>query len=160
MEKNNLSKTQQYLLDNAYAQWANNENKGFRGSQYYNEYYNGPEMSIEDANKAIEDLDFNNLTEVEYAQLNDNYDPSRANDGGGYHQPYIKLSDGRYTIESYDYNQGDFGPGTQEIAISTEGHEVASLRYLGLNDDEIEILYAIEDIRSVLKKHLKKNKEK
>ena len=40
MEKNlNKSKTQQHLLDNAYAEWAFNANKGFRNQPSYNEYF-------------------------------------------------------------------------------------------------------------------------
>lgn len=40
MEKNlNKSKTQQHLLDNAYAEWVLNANKGFRNQPSYNEYF-------------------------------------------------------------------------------------------------------------------------
>ena len=60
MEKNlNKSKTQQHLLDNAYAEWALNANKGFRNQPSYNEYFT-LESSPENVKKAIDDLDLSN----------------------------------------------------------------------------------------------------
>ena len=65
MEKNlNKSKTQQYLLDNAYAEWAFNANKGFRKQPSYDEYYT-LESSPENVERAINDLDFSNLALID-----------------------------------------------------------------------------------------------
>lgn len=65
MEKNlNKSKTQQYLLDNAYAEWALNANKGFRNQPSYNEYFT-LESSPENVKKAIADLDLSNLALID-----------------------------------------------------------------------------------------------
>ena len=64
MEKNlNKSKTQQYLLDNAYAEWAFNANKGFRKQPSYDEYYT-LESSPKNVERAINDLDLSNLALV------------------------------------------------------------------------------------------------
>ena len=70
MEKNlNKSKTQQHLLDNAYAEWALNTNKGFRKQPSYNEYYT-LESSPENVKRVIDDLDLSNLALVDEGQLN------------------------------------------------------------------------------------------
>ena len=88
MEKNlNKSKTQQYLLDNAYAKWAFNANKGFRNQPSYNEYF-ALESSPENVKRAIDDLDLSNLALIDEGQLNESYSPDLAHNGGGYDQPY------------------------------------------------------------------------
>ena len=64
MEKNlNKSKTQQYLLDNAYAEWALNANKGFRKQPSYRKYYT-LKSSPKNVERAINDLDLSNLALV------------------------------------------------------------------------------------------------
>ena len=87
MEKNlNKSKTQQYLLDNAYAEWALNANKGFRKQPSYNKYYT-LKSSPENVKRAIDDLDLSNLVLIDEGQLNESYNPDLARNGGGYDQP-------------------------------------------------------------------------
>ena len=127
MEKNlNKSKTQQHLLDNAYAEWALNANKGFRNQPSYNEYF-ALESSPENVKKAIDDLDLSNLALIDEEQLNESYNPDLAHNGGGYDQPYELYSDGRYEIESQDLNVGDFGMGNQHLTIYSDNVEVAGV---------------------------------
>ena len=115
MEKNlNKSKTQQYLLDNAYAEWAFNANKGFRNQPSYDEYYT-LESSPKNVKRAINDLDFSNLALIDEGQLNESYNPDLARNGGGYDQPWELYSDGRYEILSHELNVGDLGMGDQHL---------------------------------------------
>ena len=152
MEKNlNKSKTQQYLLDNAYAEWALNANKGFRNQPSYNEYY-ALESSPENVKKAMDDLDLSNLALIDEGQLNESYSPDLAHNGGGYDQPYELYSDGRYKIESQDFNVGDFGIGDQHMTIYSDNVEVASAHYLDFGTEEwhdskeLEIILWARDI--------------
>ena len=146
MEKNlNKSKTQQYLLDNAYAKWAFNANKGFRNQPSYNEYY-ALESSPENVKRAIDDLDLLNLALIDEEQLNESYN------GGGYDQTYELYSDGRYEIESHDLNVGDFGMGNQHLTIYSDNVEVASAHYLDFgteewhDSEELETIFCARDI--------------
>ena len=158
MEKNlNKSKTQQHLLDNAYAEWALNANKGFRKQPSYNEYYT-LESSPENVERAINDLDFSNLALIDEGQLNENYDPNLAHNGGGYDQPWELYSDGRYEILSEDLNVGDFGIGNQHLTIYIDNIEVASAHYLDFGTEEqydSKELETIFWVRDILKKQLK-----
>lgn len=157
MEKNlNKSKTQQHLLDNAYAEWAFNANKGFRNQPSYNEYF-ALESSPENVKKAINDLDLSNLALIDEGQLNESYNPSLAHNGGGYDQPWELYSDGRYEIESRDLNVGDFGIGDQHLTIYSDNVEVAGVDYFDFetkdqNDsEELEtILWARDILRNQL----------
>lgn len=166
MEKNlNKSKTQQYLLDNAYAEWASNANKGFRNQPSYNEYF-ALESSPENVKKAINDLDLSKLTCIDEGQLNESYNPDLAHNGGGYDQPYALYSDGRYEIESQDFNLGDFGIGDQHLTIYIDNVEVAGVDYFDFetkdrNDSkELEtILWARNIIRNQLNRKNNKIEE-
>ncbi len=163
MEKNlNKSKTQQYLLDNAYAEWALNANKGFRNQPSYNEYFT-LESSPENVKKAIDDLDLSNLTLIDEEQLNDSYDPNLAHDGGGYDQPYELYSDGRYKIESQDLNVGDFGIGNQHLTIYSDNVEVASAHHFDLETEEQGYSEELETIlwaRDILRNQLNRKNNK
>lgn len=158
MEKNlNKSKTQQYLLDNAYAEWALNANKGFRKQPSYDEYYT-LESSPENVKRAINDLDLSNLALIDEGQLNESYNPNLAHNGGGYDQPWELYSDGRYEILSHDLNVGDFGIGNQHLTIYIDNIEVASAHYLDFETEEwydSEELETIFWVRDILKKQLK-----
>ena len=166
MEKNlNKSKTQQYLLDNAYAKWAFNANKGFRNQPSYNEYFT-LESSPENVKKAIADLDLSNLTLIDEEQLNDSYDPNLVHDGGGYDQPYELYSDGRYEIESQDLNVGDFGIGNQHLTIYSDNVEVASAHHFdfeteeqGDSEERETILWARDILRNQLNRKNTKMEE-
>ena len=163
MEENlNKSKTQQYLLDNAYAEWALNANKGFRKQPSYDEYYT-LKSSPENVERAINNLDFSNLALVDEGQLNQSYNPDLARDGGGYDQPWELYSDGRYEILSHDLNVGDFGIGDQHLTIYTDNIEVASAHYLDFGAEEQHIseeLKTIFWVRDILKNQLKCKKTK
>lgn len=158
MEKNlNKSKTQQYLLDNAYAEWALNANKGFRKQPSYRKYYT-LKSSLENVERAINDLDFSNLALIDEGQLNESYNPNLAHNGGGYDQPWELYSDGRYEILSHDLNVGDFGIGNQHLTIYIDNIEVASAHYLDFETEEwydSEELETIFWVRDILKKQLK-----
>lgn len=158
MEKNlNRSKTQQYLLDNAYAEWALNANKGFRNQPSYSEYFT-LKPSLKNVEKAIADLDLSNLALVDEGQLNDSYNPDLARDGGGYDQPWKIYSDGSYEILSEDLNVGDFGIGNQHLTIYIDNIEVASAHYLDFGTEEwydSKELETIFWVRDILKKQLK-----
>ena len=158
MEENlNKSKTQQYLLDNAYAEWAFNANKGFRNQPSYDEYYT-LESSPKNVKRAINDLDFSNLALIDEGQLNESYDPNLAHNGGGYDQPWELYSDGRYEILSEDLNVGDFGIGNQHLTIYIDNIKVASAHYLDFGTEEWydnEELETIFWVRDILKKQLK-----
>ena len=166
MEKNlNKSKTQQYLLDNAYAKWAFNANKGFRNQPSYNEYFT-LESSPENVKKAIADLDLSNLTLIDEEQLNDSYDPNLAHDGGGYDQPYELYSDGRYEIESQDLNVGDFGIGNQHLTMYSDNVEVARAHHFdfeteeqGDSEERETILWARDILRNQLNRKNTKMEE-
>ena len=161
MEENlNKSKTQQHLLDNAYAEWALNANKGFRKQPSYNEYYT-LESSPENVKRVIDDLDLSNLALVDEGQLNQSYNPDLARDGGGYDQPWELYSDGRYEILSHDYNVGDFGIGDQHLTIYTDNIEVASAHYLDFEDPyDSKELKTIFWVRDILKKQLNRKNTK
>ena len=163
MEKNlNKSKTQQYLLDNAYAEWALNANKGFRKQPSYRKYYT-LKSSPENVERAINDLDFSNLALIDEGQLNESYNPNLAHNGGGYDQPWELYSDGRYEILSHDYNVGDFGIGSQHLTIYIDNIEVASAHYLDFETEErydSEELETIFWVRDILKNQLKCKKTK
>lgn len=157
MEKNlNKSKTQQYLLDNAYAEWAFNANKGFRNQPSYNEYFT-LKSSPENVKKAIDDLDLSNLVLIDEEQLNESYNPDLAHNGGGYDQPYELYSDGRYEIESQDLNVGDFGMGNQHLTIYSDNVEVAGVdcfdfetKYQNYSEKLEIILWARDILRNQL----------
>ena len=163
MEENlNKSKTQQYLLDNAYAEWALNANKGFRKQPSYDEYY-ALESSPKNVERAIDDLDFSNLALIDEGQLNESYNPDLARNGGGYDQPWELYSDGRYEIESCDLNVGDFGIGNQHLTICIDNIEVASAHYLDFGTEEWydnEELKTIFWVRDILKNQLNRKNNK
>ena len=161
MEKNlNKSKTQQHLLDNAYAEWALNANKGFRKQPSYNEYYT-LESSPENVKRVIDDLDLSNLALVDEGQLNQSYNPDLARDGGGYDQPWEIYSDGSYEIVSHDFNIGDFGIGNQDLTIYIDNVEVAGAHYLDFEGPyDSEELKTIFWVRDILKKQLNRKKTK
>ena len=163
MEKNlNKSKTQQYLLDNAYAEWALNANKGFRNQPSYNEYF-ALESSPENVKKAINDLDLSKLTCIDEGQLNESYNPDLAHNGGGYDQPYELYSDGRYKIESQDFNVGDFGIGDQHLTIYSDNVEVASVHYFDFETEkqgDSEELETILWVRNILENQLNRKNTK
>ena len=161
MEKNlNKSKTQQHLLDNAYAEWALNANKGFRKQSSYNEYYT-LESSPENVKRVIDDLDLSNLALVDKGQLNQSYNPDLARDGGGYDQPWELYSAGRSEILRHALNVGDFGIGDQHLTIYTDNIEVASAHYLDFGTEEwydSEELKTIFWVRDILKNQLNRKK--
>ena len=163
MEENlNKSKTQQYLLDNAYAEWAFNANKGFRKQPSYDEYYT-LKSSPKNVERAINDLDFSNLALIDEGQLNESYNPDLARNGGGYDQPWELYSDGRYEILSHDLNVGDFGIGDQHLTIYTDNIEVASAHYLDFGTEEWydnEELKTIFWVRDILKNQLNRKNNK
>ncbi len=163
MEENlNKSKTQQYLLDNAYAEWAFNANKGFRKQPSYDEYYT-LKSSPKNVERAINDLDLSNLALVDEGQLNESYDPNLAHNGGGYDQPWELYSDGRYEILSEDLNVGDFGIGNQHLTIYIDNIEVASAHYLDFGTEEwydSEELETIFWVRDILKNQLNRKNNK
>lgn len=163
MEKNlNKSKTQQHLLDNAYAEWALNANKGFRNQPSYNEYFT-LESSPENVKKAIDDLDLSNLALIDEEQLNESYNPDLVHNGGGYDQTYELYSDGRYEIESHDLNVGDFGMGNQHLTIYSDNVEVASAHYLDFGTEEWHDSEELETIfwaRDILRNQLNRKNTK
>lgn len=163
MEENlNKSKTQQYLLDNAYAEWAFNANKGFRKQPSYDEYHT-LKSSPENVERAINDLDFSNLALIDEGQLNESYNSDLARNGGGYDQPWELYSDGRYEILSHDLNVGDFGIGDQHLTIYTDNIEVASAHYLDFGTEEwydSEELKTIFWVRDILKNQLNRKNTK
>ena len=156
MEKNlNTSKTQQHLLDNAYAEWAFNANKGFRNQPSYNKYF-ALESSPENVKKAIDDLDLSNLALIDEEQLNESYNPDLVHNGGGYNQTYALYSDGRYEI-------GDFGIGNQHLTIYSDNVEVASVHYLDFGTEEwhdSEELETILWVRNILENQLNRKNTK
>ena len=161
MEKNlNRSKTQQYLLDNAYAEWALNANKGFRNQPSYSEYFT-LKPSLKNVEKAIADLDLSNLALVDEGQLNDSYNPDLARDGGGYDQPWKIYSDGSYEIVSHDFNIGDFGIGNQDLTIYIDNVKVAGAHYLDFEDTyDSKELKTIFWVRDILEKQLNRKNTK
>ena len=163
MEENlNKSKTQQHLLDNAYAEWAFNANKGFRKQPSYDEYHT-LKSSPENVERAINDLDFSNLALIDEGQLNESYNSDLARNGGGYDQPWELYSDGRYEILSHDLNVGDFGIGDQHLTIYTDNIEVASAHYLDFGTEEwydSEELKTIFWVRDILKNQLNRKNTK
>jgi len=163
MEKNlNKSKTQQHLLDNAYAEWAFNANKGFRNQPSYNEYFT-LKSSPENVKKAINDLDLSKLTCIDEGQLNESYNPDLAHNGGGYDQPWELYSDGRYEIESRDLNVGDFGIGDQHLTIYSDNVEVAGVDYFDFetkNQNDSEELETILWARDILRNQLNRKNTK
>ena len=162
MENLNKSKTQQYLLDNAYAEWALNANKGFRKQPSYNKYYT-LKSSPKNVERAINDLDFSNLALIDEGQLNESYNPDLARSGGGYDQPRELYSDGRYEILSHVLNVGDFGIGNQHLTICIDNIEVASAHYLDFGTEEWydnEELKTIFWVRDILKNQLNRKNNK
>lgn len=163
MEKNlNKSKTQQHLLDNAYAEWAFNANKGFRNQPSYNEYFT-LKSSPENVKKAINDLDLSKLTCIDEGQLNESYNPDLAHNGGGYDQPWELYSDGRYEIESRDLDVGDFGIGDQHLTIYSDNVEVAGVDYFDFetkNQNDSEELETILWARDILRNQLNRKNTK